>query len=163
MSSTRGLLIRLTARRIFYTGPGKEAASACNAVKSTAIAPNPPEQVSLVILPASSLRARCLVLSRAWWRTQVPQRASSNGDVGPLMRAAKLHIMRTGRFPSFAELKAELCKATAAGGGSGQGHNAALLRVRDMALQHAVHFYRVARAPNAMSLCQKGGNLLIYI
>ena len=46
------------------------------------------------------------------------------------MRAAKLHIMRTGRFPSFAELKAELCKASAASGGNGQGHNAALLRVR---------------------------------
>ena len=67
MSSSRGLLIRLTARRIFYTGPGKEAASAsCSAVKSTAIAPNLPEQVSLVILPTSSLRARFLAFSRAW-------------------------------------------------------------------------------------------------
>ena len=57
-----------------------------------------------------------------------------------MMRAAKSYLMRTGRFPSFAELKAELCKASAAGGGSEQGHAAALLRVRYTALRHAVHF-----------------------
>ena len=104
MSSARGLLIRLTARRVFYSGlPKDTAATACSSTRSDAITPTPSE---------------------------VPQRSSRKDDVGPVKRAAYAHIMRTGRFPSFDELKAELRAAVASGGDGTSRSTSALLQVR---------------------------------
>ena len=78
------------------------------------------------------------------------------------MRAAKSHLIRTGRFPSFAELKAELCKATAATGGSDHNHAAALLRVRNVAMLYAARFSRIRNALDATTIqCSNVSNRLV--
>ena len=84
-------------------------------------------------LPAIALGPclrRCFGRVMRTLHAQVPQRASRKDDVGPVKRAAYAHIMRTGRFPSFDELKAELRAAVAAGDDGNQRSAASLLKVR---------------------------------